>query len=106
MKHKFELDGMQSESHWQGVGVSGTEWDEVYTGYGITQWQAAFDAIDVLCQARDVPPSVIDAMDADANAMDNDSSTCDDCGGIRDGDCDGESEECDNSWIVNLYVRW
>jgi hypothetical protein len=106
MKYMFELDGMQSMSHWQGAGVSGTEWDDVSTGYGDTEWQAACDAIDNLCGIRVVPPTIISAMDDEASKMDGDTGICDECNAIVAGDCDGMSEECDNSWIVNLYVRW
>ena len=110
MKYKFELDGMQSMSHWQGVGVSGTEGDEVYTGYGNTKWDAACDAMDMLCQTHTIAPSIYDRMEGELLNFDSDVSTCDECGSISDGSCSGmdnlDTEECDNAWIVNLYVRW
>jgi hypothetical protein len=106
MKYMFQLDGMQSMSHWQGVGVSGTEWDAVFTGYGTTRWNAANDAVDMLCQSRTISPDTLGALDAEAGDFDDDVLTCESCGAIAADECDGSDEECDNAWIVNLYVRW
>ena len=45
----FQSHGVQHPSYFQGAGVCGTEYDEIVTGAGISEYEAAQDAIEQLC---------------------------------------------------------
>ena len=107
MKFSFESHGVVSMSYWQGVGTAYTIYDEVFTGIGITEYDAAEDAIEMLCQSMTVPPAVLARMEEEAQAMDAQCNVCEHCDCAYDGSCDGieENPDCDMTFVVALFIK-
>ena len=108
MEFSLESQGLQSMSYWQGVGTAYTIYEEVFTGIGETEYDAAEDAIEMLCQSKNVPPDILERMENMAQDMDDKCNVCTASDCAYDGSCDGieENEDCDMAFVVALYVRW
>jgi hypothetical protein len=106
MEFSLESQGIQSITNWKDpdLGI----YEEVITGIGETEYDAAEDAIDLLCNDRPIPPDVQDRMENMAQDMDDKCNVCTACDCAFDGSCDGieENPDCDMTFVVALYVRW
>lgn len=107
MEFLLESQGLQSMSYWQGVGVAYTIYEEVFTGVGETEYDAAEDAIEQMVQSRAVSPAVLYRIEREAQKTDNVCNVCTACDCAYDGSCDGTEEnlDCDMTFIVALFIR-
>lgn len=96
---KFEFNStVDHAQYWQGVGVSFTEFDEVFTGVGDTEREALDDAIEQFAQTHS-GGLVTDEMNAERKtANDTDSAHR---------DCDPDADDmCELNWYVSLFIKW
>jgi hypothetical protein len=58
---KFEIvdHGLEHPDYFQGCGVAFTQFEEVYTGHGQTPYEAANEALDILCHDNDVSNAML-----------------------------------------------
>ena len=103
--YSFESQGIQHPQYWQGAGVSGTSWRACYTGMGVNERDAATDAIECAALSVDIPATLVEAMQAEAEALDSTAwACCDECD--EHDSCDDDIRaECEMSYYVVLYVR-
>jgi hypothetical protein len=105
MEFSLESQGLQSITNWTGpdLGI----YEEAIIGVGETEYDAAEDAIDLLCNDRPIPPDVQDYMENMAQDMDDKCNVCTACDCAYDGSCDGleENPDCDMTFVVALFIR-
>lgn len=76
--YEFEDKGVEHPDYFQGAGVSGTEWDEVFVGIGNSARDAALDAIELWLMSVGHVDSKLEEITADAEAMGEEEDSGDD----------------------------
>lgn len=70
---KFEIvdHGLEHPDYFQGCGTAFTEFTEVYTGHGQTPYDAAQEALDLVCHDNNVSDELLNEMEQSCSELEN-----------------------------------
>ena len=88
----FQSHGIDNCQYFPGAGIAFTEWHFAATGVGNTEYEAAGDALDYVCQGEDLTEEDIDLIEQEMKKADNEHTV------------PVDMEEC--YYYVTLFIKW